>query len=144
MDREITDIRAGRLETLNAIQVRERFYQAEDTAHKLLADVRQVELETLVAAVGGLLNDAQEQPDSMDESIKVYQTNNHLVEQLRKYLDGQAWLENKRIMELIHGIKKQAITLKDEMPDSPVIEPLGLSDGEANVEVSALFRQTYT
>ncbi len=97
-----------------------------------------------MAVVGGLLNDAQEQPDSMDESIKVYQTNNHLVEQLRKYLDGQAWLENKRIMELIHGIKKQAITLKDEMSDSPVIEPLGLSDGEANVEVSALFRQTYT
>lgn len=259
IDREIADIRAGRLETLDTTQVRERFHQAEDTARKLLADFRQVEynfreldrrtreriatsdrpkgemlddiftghdeirnsdqgrsfrafweflmsprrqeeLETLVAAVGGLLNDshdrppsrdaqvsraqdAQERPDSMDQSIlariryylldageKVYQTNNQLVEQLRKYLDDQAWLENKRIMELIRGIEKQAITLKDEAPDSrhftglddlhpgldlvmsrglfqppksPVIETLDLSDGEADVEVSALFRQTY-
>ncbi|KRT59906.1 hypothetical protein Ga0076813_16325 [endosymbiont of Ridgeia piscesae] len=37
---------------------------------------------------------------------KVYQTNNQLVKQLCKYLDDQAWLENKRIMELVRSIEK--------------------------------------
>jgi Protein of unknown function (DUF3375) len=247
IDREIADIRAGHIQTLDTTQVRERFHQAEDTARKLLADFRQVEynfreldrrtreriatsdrpkgemlddifsghdeirdsdqgksfrafweflmspqrqdeLESLVAAVGALLKDAscrdaRERLDPMHESIlariryylldageKVYQTNNQLVEQLRKYLDDQAWLENKRIMELIRSIEKHAIALKDEAPDvrqfagldslhpglelvmsrglfqppkSPVLETVDLSDGEADVEVSALFRQTY-
>jgi hypothetical protein len=242
IDREIADIRAGRLETLDTTQVRERFHQAEDTARKLLADFRQVEynfreldrrtreriatsdrpkgmmlddifsghdeirdsdqgrsfrafweflmspqrqeeLETLVTAVAGLLQGAGEPSDSMKASIlsriryylldageKVYQTNNQLVEQLRKYLDDHAWLENKRIMELIRGIEKRAVALKAKPPEdkdfselddlrpaldlvmsrglfqppkNPVIETVDLRDGETGVAVNALFQQTY-
>ncbi len=32
-----------------------------------------------------------------------------LVEQLRRYLDDQVWLENKRIMSIIHEVEKSAI-----------------------------------
>jgi len=256
IDREIDEIRAGRLATLDPTQVRERFHQAEDTARRLLADFRQVEynfreldrrtreriatsdrpkgdmlddifsghdeirdsdqgrsfrafweflmsprrqeeLDALVAAVGSLLQGAggeipetggagpagEPEPGAMQASIlariryylldageKVYQTNNQLVEQLRKYLDDQAWLENKRIMELIRGLEREAIMLKDahpgdrhftdldelhpgldlvmsrglfQPPRSPAIETLDLTDGEAEVEVNALFSQIY-
>ncbi|MEW8021148.1 MAG: DUF3375 domain-containing protein, partial [Candidatus Sedimenticola endophacoides] len=242
IDREIEEIRAGRIATLDSTQVRERFHQAEDTARKLLADFRQVEynfreldrrtreriaiserpkgemldeifsghdeirdsdqgrsfrafweflmspqrqeeLETLVSTVAGLVRDDQGLDEGMDDSIlsriryylldageKVYQTNNQLLEQLRKYLDDQAWLENKRIMALIRSIEKRAISLKGgvprmrdfstldalhpaielimsrglyQPPKESVIEMVDLRDGEADVKVDALFEQTY-
>lgn len=165
----------------------------------LMSPQRQQELDTLVAAVGNLLQEADGavpetgragEPDAgamqdavmqasilariryylLDAGEKVYQTNNQLVEQLRKYLDDQAWLENKRIMELIRGIEREAIRLKDaapgdrhlidldalhpgldlvmsrglfQPPRSPAIKTLDLTNGEADVDVDALFDQTY-
>ena len=41
----------------------------------------------------------------LDAGEKVYKTSNLLVEQLRKYLDDQAYLEDRRIMELVRGIE---------------------------------------
>lgn len=46
----------------------------------------------------------------------MYQTNAQLIEQLRKYLADQAWLENKRILEIIRGIEKSALELKERDP----------------------------
>lgn len=48
----------------------------------------------------------------LDAGQKVYQTNAQLVEQLRKYLADQAWLENKRILEIIRGVEQSALDLK--------------------------------
>ncbi len=53
----------------------------------------------------------------MEAGEKVKRTGAGLVEQLRKFLDDQAWLENKRIMMIIRDIKKHAIEIKNVLPD---------------------------
>ncbi|NOT12843.1 MAG: DUF3375 domain-containing protein [Methylococcaceae bacterium] len=39
-----------------------------------------------------------------------------LSQQLRRYLDDQAYLENKRIMQLLDGIAARALAVKDDFP----------------------------
>lgn len=39
-----------------------------------------------------------------------------LSEQLRRYLDDQAWLENRRIMQLIHEIEQHALAVREQPP----------------------------
>ena len=46
--------------------------------------------------------------------------------QLRRYLDDQAWIENRRIMELIRGVEQKALALRTQIPDgafSAIDEP---------------------
>ena len=51
---------------------------------------------------------------------KVNQTCALLVEQLRKFLDDRAWLENRRIMAMIRDIEKQAVQIRQQPPaDKP-------------------------
>ena len=92
------------------------------------------------------------------------------MEQLRKYLDDQAWLENKRIMELIKTIERQAVEIKDYPPSQRVftevdelrphielimsrnlftppkntlLENIDLTEGDVELEMDALFQQSY-
>jgi len=60
----------------------------------------------------------------LEAGEKVYRTNNQLVEQLRKYLDDQAWLENKRIMEIIRDVEKRGIAVRDVAPDEKLFAEL--------------------
>jgi len=60
----------------------------------------------------------------MDAGEKVYKTTSMLVEQLRKYLDDQSYLENRRIMEIIKGIEKLGVLLKDDPPGTREFAPL--------------------
>jgi flagellar motility protein MotE (MotC chaperone) len=49
-----------------------------------------------------------------------------LSEQLRRYLDDQAWLENRRIMDLIRQIEQNALAVRDDPPGealTPLDEP---------------------
>ena len=39
-----------------------------------------------------------------------------LSEQLRRYLDDQAWLENRRIMQLIRHVEQSALAVRDRAP----------------------------
>jgi len=39
-----------------------------------------------------------------------------LSQQLRRYLDDQAYLENKRIMQLLDGISSRALAVREQMP----------------------------
>ena len=39
-----------------------------------------------------------------------------LSQQLRRFLDDQAWLENRRIMDILHGIEAKAIALRQSAP----------------------------
>lgn len=55
-----------------------------------------------------------------------------LSEQLRRYLDDRAFLENRRIMELIRGLEQQALLLRDRPPTGVVAE---LDDDAAAVEL---------
>lgn len=45
------------------------------------------------------------------------QTVAKLSGELRRYLDDKAWLENRRIMEILHRIEGQAIAIRDRLPD---------------------------
>jgi len=47
---------------------------------------------------------------------RVNETRGQLVEQLRKFLDEQSWLENRRIMEIIRNIEKKAVKIREIPP----------------------------
>lgn len=100
---------------------------------------------------------------------KVNSTCGLLVEQLRRYLDDQAWLENRRIMEIVRDIEQSAIVVRQKPPPNKVfttLSPLkpeielpmarGLfrpalrpvidevpEEGEADVDTSVLYNQHY-
>ncbi|MEA3465626.1 MAG: DUF3375 domain-containing protein [Thermodesulfobacteriota bacterium] len=91
----------------------------------LMSNPRQMELANLLEKVYGLEEVQQLSPDLFLANIKyalleagekVYKTNNQLVEQLRKFLDDQAYLENRRIMDLVKEVEKQAIEFKENPP----------------------------
>jgi hypothetical protein len=90
-----------------------------------------------------------------------------LSEQLRRFLDDQAWLENRRIMDILHGIERKALALRDDQPTGvvmelsepcaditlpmerplftpplkPVIDSLCLQHGSEEIDAQALFDQ---
>jgi hypothetical protein len=45
-----------------------------------------------------------------------------LSEQLRRYLDDRAWLENRRIMQLLRGIEQHALAVCDHPPGRAFME----------------------
>lgn len=45
-----------------------------------------------------------------------------LSEQLRRYLDDQMWLENRRIMQLIREVEQRALAVRRKLPDGPFME----------------------
>ena len=91
-----------------------------------------------------------------------------LSEQLRRYLDDKAWLEDKRIMTLIREVEQHALAVRDAPPPGtmtidepapqvdlamerrlftppikPVIESDALEAGEETAATDALFEQAY-
>src|SRR6185437_10064528 len=45
-----------------------------------------------------------------------------LSRQLRRYLDDQALLENRRVMQLIRGIERSSLEIRAQPPDGPFTE----------------------
>ena len=45
-----------------------------------------------------------------------------LSEQLRRYLDNKAWLENRRIMQLLRDIEQCALAIRERAPEGTVAE----------------------
>ncbi|MGL4860909.1 MAG: DUF3375 family protein, partial [Enterobacteriaceae bacterium] len=90
-----------------------------------------------------------------------------LSQQLRRFLDDQAWLENRRIMDILRGIESKALALRQQPPDGefttiattaatielpmerplftpplkPVLESLHLKAGDENIDPSLLYNQ---
>jgi hypothetical protein len=90
-----------------------------------------------------------------------------LSEQLRRFLDDRAWLENKRIMDILHEIESKALSVREAIPNGdfmplaetsasielpmerplfsppikPVISEIALDEGDAEVDTTALFTQ---
>lgn len=184
IDAEIARLQQGEIISYDPRQVKERFYQLEETARSLLMDFRQVEdnfrqldrntrekIATSNKQKGALLDDIFGEHDDIGDSDqgksfqafwgllmspakqdefndliqkvlaleevmscepdellpkmkyhlleageKVQRTSSSLVEQLRRYLDDQVWLENKRIMSIIHEVEKSAIAIKQNPP----------------------------
>lgn len=54
------------------------------------------------------------QHDWLEASARTQATVRQLSEQLRRFLDDQVWLENRRIIEVLRSIESSALTLRDD------------------------------
>ena len=90
----------------------------------VMSPARQEELSQLLERTLSLEPIAALKPDTrllrihydwLEAGEATQRTVARLSEQLRKYLDDQAWLENRRIMTLISGIERQAVELRDKV-----------------------------
>ena len=209
IDAEIARLQQGEVISYDPRQIKERFYQLEETARSLLMDFRQVEenfrqldrntrekIATSNKNKGDLLDDIFGEHDDIGDSDqgksfqafwgllmspakqeefndliqrvlaleevqscepdellpkmkyhlleageKVQRTSSSLVEQLRRYLDDQVWLENKRIMSIIHEVEKSAIAIKQTPPKDKDFTYLDDTKAQIELPVSrTLFR----
>lgn len=97
----------------------------------LLSPARQEEMSRLLERTLSLKAITEIHPDQrllrihfdwLEAGDAALRTVARLSEQLRKYLDDQAWLENRRIMTIIHEIEHHAVTLRDSPPEEDIIE----------------------
>ena len=91
----------------------------------LLSSDRQEELTRrldrvlALPAIAGLSPDARTRRihyDWLEAGEHTQRTVAQLSQQLRRFLDDQAWIENRRIMEILHEIEAQALALRDSPP----------------------------
>ena len=142
----------------------------------LMSQTRQEELTELLAQVLLLPAVAELEPDArlrrihydwLEAGESTQRTVAQLSQQLRRFLDDQAWLENRRIMEILHGIEGHALTLREAPPSGdfmtmadtaatielpmerplftppikPLIADMALESGAIDIDASALFSQ---
>lgn len=91
----------------------------------LMSSRRQEELTALLEHVLNLEPIAALKPDARTRRVhydwleageNTQRTVALLSQQLRRFLDDQAWLENRRIMDILHGIEAKALALRDTPP----------------------------
>ncbi|OAH98481.1 hypothetical protein A1353_02290 [Methylomonas methanica] len=142
----------------------------------LMSSRRQEELSALLERVLTLESVAELKPDArlrrihydwLEAGEHTQRTVAELSRQLRRFLDDQAWLENRRIMEILHGIEAKAVALRDTQPagevmsiaaaaadielpmerplHTPTLKPkiadMVLADGADDIDAAALFSQ---
>ena len=78
--------------------------------------------------------------DWLDAGEHTQRTVAELSKQLRRFLDDQAWLENRRIMDILHSIEAKALGLRDSPPAGEVMT---ISDTAADIELP-MERPRYT
>ena len=107
----------------------------------LMSSRRQEELTELLDRVLALDPIAAMKPDARTRRVHYdwLEAGEHtqrtvalLSQQLRRFLDDQAWLENRRIMDILHGIEAKALALRDAQPARPLIE---LAEANAAIEL---------
>jgi len=108
----------------------------------LMSRERQLELQSLVAKVIALdpVQTLERDPllphlkfRLMEAGDKVQKTTSALVEALRRFLDDQAWLENKRIMDLVRSIERRAVELRANPAKDPAF--FWMDDVRAEIEL---------
>jgi len=91
----------------------------------LMSPVRQEEFSALLQVVFALKEVDALAPDRrlmrihydwLEAGEVAQRTVARLSEQLRRYLDDQAWLENRRIMQLIRHVEQSALAVRDHAP----------------------------
>jgi hypothetical protein len=97
----------------------------------LMSPTRQDELSSLLGTVLALDPVRGMEPDGRLQRIHydwleagevTQRTVARLSQQLRRYLDDQAWLENRRIMQLMRGIEQKALALRGVVDDRAFME----------------------
>jgi len=115
----------------------------------LLSSRRQEELTALLDRVLQLPAVADLNPDVrtrrvhydwMEAGEHTQRTVAQLSQQMRRFLDDQAWLENRRIMDILHGIESKALALRDAPPAGNVME---MVESAADIEL-AIERPMFT
>lgn len=96
----------------------------------LLSSRRQEELTALLNSILALPAVAELNPDTRTRRVHydwleagehTQRTVAALSQQLRRFLDDQAWLENRRIMDILHGIESKALALREAPPTGMVM-----------------------
>jgi hypothetical protein len=107
----------------------------------LMSARRQEELSVLLDRVLDLPAVVSLKPDSrlrrvhydwLEAGEHTQRTVAQLSQQLRRFLDDQAWLENRRIMDILHGIEAKALALRDNPPGGDLMQ---LADTAADIEL---------
>jgi hypothetical protein len=139
----------------------------------LLSDARQQELTELlsrVAALDVVVEDGRIRGihhDWSEAADRAQRTVRQISEQLRRFLDDQVWLENRRVLELIRAVEGLALEVRDSPPEwglevdvagiditlpfeRPLYQPPAsaavtshLMPRNADVDTDLLFTQTY-
>ncbi len=108
----------------------------------LLSSRRQEELTKLLEQVLQLPAVIALQPDARTRRVHydwleagehTQRTVAALSQQLRRFLDDQAWLENRRIMDILHGIESKALVLRGTPPAGAV---MGMAAAQADIELT--------
>ncbi len=142
----------------------------------LMSQSRQEEFSRLLEQILALPPIADMHPDArlqrvhydwLEAGEHTQRTVARLSEQLRRFLDDQAWLENRRIMDILRNIESHALALREQAPSGPfmpldetsatidlpmerplykppfkpLIEALALEDGDTAVDIGALYAQ---
>ena len=142
----------------------------------LMSTSRQEELSALLEQILALPPIAELAPDARTRRVHydwleagehTQRTVAQLSQQLRRFLDDQAWLENRRIMDILHGVEAKAMLLRETPPtgevmsidavsasinvplerplytpvSKPVIADTDLQSGDENVDAAVLYSQ---
>lgn len=143
----------------------------------LMSSRRQEELTGLLEHVLALPPVIELRPDARTRRVHydwleagehTLRTVAQLSQQLRRFLDDQAWLENRRIMDILHGIETKALALRQAPPAGdimriaqpgaaielvmerplftpalkPLIAEIDLQAGDSDADPAALYTQT--
>ncbi len=107
----------------------------------LMSSRRQEELSELLERVLALPPVIELKPDSRTRRVHydwleagehTQRTVAQLSQQLRRFLDDQAWLENRRIMDILHGIETKALAVRESQPSGVM---MGIADTAADIEL---------
>lgn len=102
----------------------------------LLSESRLAELTELLTKVSaldtieadrrirGIHNDWSEAADRAQHTVR------QISEQLRRFLDDQVWLENRRVLDLVRAVESVALELRDNLPD------FGLEVDQPGIEIA--------
>jgi hypothetical protein len=142
----------------------------------LLSHQRQAELADLLERMAAIehLDELDQRMtrihfDWIDAAERTQTTVRQLSDQLRRFLDDQAWIEQRRVFDLLRSIEGRALRLRDladpaitaevddtgvtvglpterplyRRPDVPAIDSTGMDPGEEDFDYSALLSQAY-
>ena len=115
----------------------------------LMSSRRQEELSQLLERVLSLKPVVELKPDVrtrrlhydwLEAGEHTQRTVAQLSQQLRRFLDDQAWLENRRIMDILHGIEAKTLAIREQ---PPIGEFTGIAEIVAEIELP-MERPLYT
>ncbi|MFT4167045.1 MAG: DUF3375 domain-containing protein [Microlunatus sp.] len=107
----------------------------------LLSDARQSELSELLDRVTALEEIETDRRmrgihhDWSEAAERAQRTVRQISEQLRRFLDDQVWLENRRVLDLVRAVESAAIEVRSQPPD------FGLEVDEPGLEIALPFER---